>query len=298
MPEPAPLRLLSLAAGGKPTVGIEADGVMLDGARLLREILGAEVASLSDVVQGGLFDDAPMAEVAAAARGKKADKWHLTGPVLLLPPVEATAKVIACGRNYPAHAAERKKPLPPELVYFQKPGSALTAAESDIVVPSWYEGQVDHEAELGLVIGKRAKDLRPETALACVAGYTVVNDVTARTLQDADIKRGWPWFRGKGLDTFCPIGPGIVPRSEIADPQALRVTCRVNGKVRQDGATADMNFKIPQLLAEITRALTLFPGDVVSTGTPGGVGPIKPGDVVECEVSPGVGVLRNRVVKR
>ena len=291
------LRFLSLAVAARPTFGIETDTALLDGRAVARDVLHAGVETLKDVLDGGLCDDAAVAELSDALAGEPRPEWALTGPILVLPPVSTSAKVICIGRNYPAHADEREKPLPAAPVFWQKPGSAILAHEQPIVIPAWVEGDIDHEAELGVVIGTRAKDVRPEHALEHVAGYTVVNDVTARKIQDDDIANGWPWFRGKGLDTFCPIGPGIVPRAHVPDAQALRVTCRVNDEVRQDAPTAEMGFGVAALIAAVTRYITLVPGDVISTGTPGGVGPFVAGDTVTCEVS-GVGVLSNPVERR
>lgn len=288
--------LCSIAIDGRVTIGLEAHGVLLDGASVIRDVLKADAATLTEAIIGGLLDDAPQ-EAIAEAVGRPRAEWRLTQPPLLLPPVASSAKIICIGRNYQAHAAERQKPWPEAPVFWQKPGSALLAHGGEIVIPEWVPGAIDHEAELGVVIGTRAKNVQPGRALAYVAGYTVVNDVTARQVQDDDIKRGWPWFRGKGMDTFCPMGPGIVPRRDVPDPAALTVECRVNGERRQHGVVADMRFGIAELIAGVSRYVTLEPGDVLSTGTPGGVGPFQPGDTIECEVS-GIGVLRNRAVRR
>lgn len=290
------MKLCSVATAVGVTVGIETPGGFLNGRDVVQAVLGTEVESLTDMIVGGLLDDAPVAQLAAAVATPEKG-WILEGNPVLLPPITSAAKIICIGRNYQAHAAERQKPWPEAPVFWQKPGSALLAAGGEIVIPEWVPGSVDHEAELGVIIGTRAKNVPAAKAMSYVAGYTVVNDVTARQVQDDDVKQGWPWFRGKGMDTFCPMGPGIVPRAGVADPTTLEVTCRVNGEQRQHGAVSDMRFGIADLIASVTRYITLEPGDVISTGTPGGVGPIQPGDSVECEVS-GIGVLRNRVVQR
>jgi 2-keto-4-pentenoate hydratase/2-oxohepta-3-ene-1,7-dioic acid hydratase in catechol pathway len=207
----------------------------------------------------------------------------------LLPPV-APSKIVAIGRNYKDHAAELQNPLPPEPLLFLKPPSALLAPGGTIRRPSW-AGRVDHEAELGIVIGRTATDLgSPEEAAPYVFGATCVNDVTARELQKKDVQ----FTRAKGFDTFCPVGPCLVTG---LDTGRLRVTGRVNGEVRQRGSTADLIFDVPHLVWFVSRVMTLLPGDIISTGTPAGVGPLVPGDVVEVEVE-GVGVLRNPVGER
>jgi 2-keto-4-pentenoate hydratase/2-oxohepta-3-ene-1,7-dioic acid hydratase in catechol pathway len=207
----------------------------------------------------------------------------------LLAPV-APSKIVAIGRNYRAHAAERGKPVPREPLLFLKPPSSIVGPGADIRRPAW-AGRVDHEAEVGVVIGTEAVDLPgPETALRHVFGVTCVNDVTARDLQEKDVQ----FTRAKGFDTFCPVGPRLVSG---LDPGRLGVLGRVNGEVRQSGTTADLIFDVAYLVWFVSRVMTLLPGDIISTGTPSGVGPLLPGDVVEVEVE-GVGVLRNRVVER
>jgi 2-keto-4-pentenoate hydratase/2-oxohepta-3-ene-1,7-dioic acid hydratase in catechol pathway len=205
--------------------------------------------------------------------------------VRLLSPVTPT-KIICVGRNYRAHAAELGNDVPPEPLLFFKPPSAIVGPDTPIVLPHQSE-RVDHEAELGVVIGARCRDVTPEDALQFVLGYTCVNDVTARDLQ----KKDGQWARAKGFDTFCPAGPYIVTD---LDPRSLTVRCRVNGAARQEGNTRDMMFPVASLIAYISSIMTLEPGDLIATGTPHGVGPLTPGDVVEVEID-GIGVLRSPV---
>ncbi|HSD91189.1 MAG TPA: fumarylacetoacetate hydrolase family protein [Kofleriaceae bacterium] len=203
--------------------------------------------------------------------------------------MERPSKIIGIGQNYRAHAAEMGKGIPEEPLMFLKPPSAVIADGMPIERPAGYE-RVDHEGELGVVIGKRAHRVSREHALEYVQGFTCVNDVTVRDLQ----KKDGQWTRAKGFDTFCPIGPRIVPG---LDPSNLRVTTRVNGQVRQDSSTSDLIFDVPTLISFVSQHMTLEPGDVISTGTPSGVGNLNPGDVVEVEIS-GIGVLRNPVVAK
>jgi len=205
----------------------------------------------------------------------------------LLPPV-TSSKIVCVGRNYREHAAELGNPLPEEPLLFFKPPSSLLKPGGAIVLPP-ASSRVDHEGELAIVIGRRATRLPANFDLhAVIRGYTLANDVTARDLQ----KKDGQWTRAKGFDTFCPVGPWV---SDEVDPAAgLAIEVRVNDEVRQRGSTADFIFTIPQLLAYITAAITLEPGDLVLTGTPSGVGPLSAGDRVAV-AAPGLGVLVNSV---
>lgn len=197
------------------------------------------------------------------------------------------SKIVAVALNWRLHAQELGKELPPETMFFTKPLSALIGPGDAIELPPDSEN-VHHEGEMGLVVGRRLKRATEAEAREAVLGVTCVNDVTARDVQ----RRQKHYTRSKGYDTFCPVGPWVVTG---LDPTDLRVQVRVNGETRQDGRTRDMLVGPYALLAYISQVMTLEPGDVVSTGTPAGVGPVVAGDVVEVEVE-GVGVLRNPVV--
>ncbi len=207
----------------------------------------------------------------------------------LLSPVIPT-KVIAVGRNYVDHANELDNPIPEEPLLFLKPPTSVIGPLQAIRIPKESKN-VHHEAELAIVVGKVARDVKIEDAGSYIMGYTAANDVTARDLQRADGQ----WTRAKGYDTFCPLGPAI--DTEIDPLEGLQVTCRVNGDLRQSGSTADMIFGVSELLSYISGVMTLLPGDVILTGTPSGVGPITAGDKVEVEIE-GIGVLMNTVVVR
>ena len=198
-------------------------------------------------------------------------------------------KIVGIGVNYRAHAAEMGKPIPGEPLMFLKPPSALVAPGAAIKRPSGFD-RVDYEGELGVVIGRRAARVTPQNALDFILGFVCVNDVTVRDLQ----KRDGQWARAKGFDTFCPVGPRIVSG---LDPRALRITTRVNGELRQDSNTRDLIFDVAHLVAFVSEHMTLEPGDLISTGTPSGVGNLAPGDVVDVEIE-GIGVLSNPVVLR
>lgn len=201
--------------------------------------------------------------------------------------MHSPTKIIGIGQNYRAHAAEMGKGIPEEPLMFLKPPSSIIANGVAIVRPEGYE-RVDYEGELGVVIGTRARNISRDRALDVVAGFTCVNDVTVRDLQ----KRDGQWARAKGFDTFCPIGPRVVAG---LDPSHLKIQTRVNGAVKQDSFTSDLIFDVPTLIAFVTKHMTLEPGDVISTGTPAGVGNLAVGDVVEVEIE-GIGVLRNPVI--
>ncbi|NPV61895.1 MAG: 2-hydroxyhepta-2,4-diene-1,7-dioate isomerase [Methanotrichaceae archaeon] len=212
------------------------------------------------------------------------------GEILSLDQVELVApcqpgKVVCVGLNYVEHARELKMELPDEPIIFLKPPTAVIGPNAEIAYPQ-SSNQVDYEGELAVVIGKRCKDVPAEEAESCILGYTCFNDVTARDLQRKDGQ----WTRAKSFDTFAPTGPWI----DKIDPSQADITTRVNGEVRQKSNTSDLIFDVPRLVAFISGIMTLLPGDVIATGTPPGVGPLKKGDMVEVEVE-GIGVLRNSV---
>jgi len=204
----------------------------------------------------------------------------------LLTPVEPS-KIICVGRNYRAHAAELGNEVPAEPMLFFKPPSSLVGPGEAIELPAVAQ-RVDHEAELGVVIGRRCRRLKLEEVPGVIAGYTCVNDVTSRDLQ----KKDGQWARAKGFDTFCPVGPVVV--DALTDGDATAVICRINGQNKQQGRLQDMIFSVPALLVYISQIFTLEAGDLIVTGTPEGVSPLSAGDTVEVEVS-GVGVLSNPV---
>jgi 2-keto-4-pentenoate hydratase/2-oxohepta-3-ene-1,7-dioic acid hydratase in catechol pathway len=215
------------------------------------------------------------------------ERVPLAGAELLVPLVPS--KIVCVGRNYAAHAAELGNAVPSEPLLFLKPPSALLAHDGEIVLPPQSE-RVEHEAEIGVVIGTQLMAASPEAAARAVFGVTCVNDVTARDLQRKEVQ----FTRAKGFDTFCPVGPWIETDLTL---EALSVSARVNGVMRQHGPASAMVTPIPQLLSFMSHVMTLEPGDLISTGTPEGVGPLVAGDHIEIEVS-GVGVLRNSVRKR
>ncbi len=212
-------------------------------------------------------------------------------------PIERPQKIVCVGLNYRDHAEEQGMPLPEWPILFSKWPNTLIGPGEPIVMPTITE-QVDYEAELGVVIGSRVKGVSAENALEAVAGYLCLNDVSARDIQFGDKQ----WTRGKSPDTFCPVGPSLVPASEVPDPQALTIRAILNGEVLQDSNTSNMVFGVAEIVSFISQAITLEPGDLIATGTPAGVGvfrdpPIflKPGDEITIEIE-GLGELTNPVV--
>jgi 2,4-diketo-3-deoxy-L-fuconate hydrolase len=214
------------------------------------------------------------------------------------PPVVRPGKLVAVGKNYAEHAKEVNSAVPEKPIFFIKATSAINGPYDDVVVPSNY-ATVDYEVELALVIGRRAKRVDRVAALSHVAGYMICNDVTERTAQT---KEGSQWFRGKSFDTFAPLGPYLVTPDDVGNPHALSLTCKVDGELRQNGNTKDFIFDIPYLIEFMSRNVTLEPGDIITTGTPAGVGHgmnppvyLKAGQSMELEVT-GLGQQRSRLV--
>jgi len=209
-------------------------------------------------------------------------------------PIDRPGKIICVGLNYRDHAEEQGTALPEAPLLFAKWQNTLIGPGDPIVIPSVVT-KCDYEAELGVVIGERIKDVSAENALEAVAGYVCVNDVSARDLQFADGQ----WTRGKSPDTFCPVGPALVSRDEIPDPQALPIRAILNGATVQESTTANMIFGVADVIAYVTRTITLEPGDLIATGTPAGVGAfrdpplfMKPGDEITIEID-GIGSITN-----
>jgi 2-keto-4-pentenoate hydratase/2-oxohepta-3-ene-1,7-dioic acid hydratase in catechol pathway len=227
----------------------------------------------------GLIDGSPFQEFRREKASLALESVELAAPV-------QPGKIICIGRNYPAHAAEHGAEVPDIPLVFLKPPSSVIGPGAAILLPP-QSSQVEHEAELGVVIGEGGRWIRPEEAERHVLGFTPANDVTARDLQQRDGQ----WSRAKGFDTFCPLGPWIDTDVDNAD---LLITCTVNGQMRQMASTRDMVFPVRQLVAFISSVMTLDPGDVILTGTPAGVGPLAPGDEVTVDIE-GLGRLTNPV---
>lgn len=218
--------------------------------------------------------------------------WQEVG-VTLVAPLPRPNRIFGIGRNYADHASELGNAVPDEPIVFNKTENTVIGPDRPIVIPA-NAGRIDFEGELAVVIGRPGKHITEADAMSHVAGYTLFNDVTARDEQKRLQARSLPWYLAKNYDTFGPMGPCLVTADEIKNPAALEITTRVNDQVRQQGKLSDLLFSIPKLIAYISSRIALEPGDVIATGTPPGVGPIVPGDVVEVEI-PEIGTLSNPV---
>ena len=248
--------------------------------------LGQDGEILEGVVQGDEIEEISGLDTMLRG-GRRLGVRRKLAEVQLLP-WGLARKIVGVGKNYLDHAKELASEVPKEPLLLIKPTSALIGHGQPIVLPPQsVSREVHHESELAVIIGNRLKRASEAECSRAVAGVTCLNDVTARDIQRAEGQ----WTRAKGFDTFCPVGPWVTAGLDWSN---LRVQCRVNGVVKQDGRSKDQVFPVPRLLAFISAGMTLEPGDVVTTGTPAGVGPIRAGDVVEVEVE-GVGVLRNEV---
>jgi 2-keto-4-pentenoate hydratase/2-oxohepta-3-ene-1,7-dioic acid hydratase in catechol pathway len=301
------MRLLSFTRKGQPTLGLmSASGWIIDLAEVNRRYLKGGSAPFLDSMQAFIEAGAKALNVAKKATqfvsngdGARLRKLARIGAVVqqnrarLLSPIPWPRKNVVClGINYREHIEEGARAreiavnVPEAPVYFTKPATAVIGHGGKVIHHKATE-RLDYEAELAVVVGKRGRDIPKEKAYDYVFGYTICLDMTARDLQ----RRHGQWFKGKSLDTFCPLGPWIVHKSALLDPHNLRLICRVNGEVMQDGNTRDMIFDIPTTIEALSAGMTLEPGDIISTGTPSGVGfarvpPLflKPGDRVEGDV--------------
>ncbi|MCA8912812.1 MAG: fumarylacetoacetate hydrolase family protein [Planctomycetes bacterium] len=281
------MRFFAFEKDGETRLGVEREGVQHDitrgavrdfGKRLISEFLQADEL---DALIGSIDDQTLLLE-------------EMPDQFTWLPPIPRPGKILAMVQNYRKHAAEFGNQAPPAPVWFGKIASSLTGHGTAVKIPDWVDGRVDHEVELGVVMGAYAKEVLEDSALGLVAGYTIVNDLSARRIQRDDRENKHPWLRCKNFDTFTPMGPYFVPARYVPDPQALKIICRVNDETRQDATTADMVHPVRKIIAEMSRWMTLEPGDVIATGTPEGVYNLRNGDVVECEIA-GLGILRNPV---
>ena len=285
------MRLVTFRENGVARLGV------LRGDDEVVEVM--EPGGMLELIDAG---SAGLEKVRAAAASSRAKAHRLEDLELLAPLPEPRGNIIAMGRNYQKHAEESANkeghaPQPPTI--FTKAITSLTEPFADIAIDPAISDQIDWEAELALVIGKRGANIKRANARPYIFGYTVLNDVSAR-----DIQNGWggQFFKGKSLDRSCPTGPWIVTSDEVPDPQTLGVRLRLNGKLEQDGNTRDMIYPVEAIIEWVSKGMTLLPGAIIATGTPDGVGfwrtpsqVLHPGDVMETEVV-GIGLLRNRMV--
>lgn len=296
------MRLFSFIKGQQMArIGIELDGKKYDFTRIwdyFKDIRGQhrlpEMYFLQVLLEMGMFNKKTIKEIITTVTNfRSLDDIKLSEPIRYDVPIARPQKIICLGRNYIKHAEEFQKQVPPEPIIFSKIPSSLLPHLGTILLPRAV-GRVDHEIELALVIGKSGKYISAKNAFDHIAGYTVLNDVTARALQIEDIEEKKPWMRSKSFDTFCPMGPFLTPAEEIEDPHKLRISLKVNDEIKQDASTSEIVYKLPEIIQFISRHMTLQVGDVIATGTPAGVSELKPGDLVTGEIEK-LGVLQNQV---
>jgi acylpyruvate hydrolase len=292
------MRLATTRSNGDTRLLIASGDGYVDADEAARALGQPKAAGLADVRAAIERDGALDALRTIAARLPEAGLEPLQRAALkLAPPVVTPSKMLCVGLNYALHAHEGGVPVPERPVLFAKLPNALIGDGEDVRKPDVTD-ELDYEGELAVVIGRRAAGVHRSEALDYVAGYTIMNDVSAR-----DLQRGEPqWLRAKSLDTFAPLGPVLLTADEVPDPSRLRIRTLVNGELRQDEGCDDMVFGVPELLEFISHAITLEPGDVIATGTPSGVGLgfdppryLHPGDLVEITIEP-IGTLRSTVV--
>lgn len=285
------MKLVTYQHAGRIAIGLLREDVLVD-----LSAVAPDMIALIELGEPGLVR---VREIAAIADGVPLDR------VRLLPPIHNPRRNVMCvGKNYAEHTRESYEARGESVeaieypVIFTKATTCVNGPYDDIPFDAAISDKIDYEAELAVIIGRPLKNATRQEALAAVFGYTVLNDVTARDLQTLHKQ----FFKGKSLDGSCPIGPCIVTAEAMPDPYAARITCHVNGELRQDSAAETMTFDIPTIIGHLSRGMTLLPGDIIATGTPSGVGfamkpPIflRPGDVVECAIE-GIGAIRNRMV--
>ena len=249
------------------------------------------------LLEDGRFDPAEFKAVLGFLKQHKLEtRYSISKGAILKAPILRPPKIVALGLNYALHAKEGNATVPTEPIIFMKAGSSVIGPDETILLPGGL-GRMDHEVELAVIMGRRTTGVKKKDAMKCVAGFTILNDVTARELQNKDLEQKHPWFRSKSFDTFTPIGPWIVTADEITTPIRLGLECRVNGKIRQKANTSSMVFDVPTQIEFISKYITLEPGDILSTGTPHGIGPIQDGDNVLCRIED-IGELKNPVRNR
>ena len=301
------MKLATFEYADKVAIGIVEETRILDCATAWRKFASGEMPKdMLELIAGG---ETVLAQVKAVLEAAKhlpdnGRLWYPLAQVSLKAPIPRPRKNVFCvGRNYKAHIEEGARARGREVVFpavpefFSKPPTTIIGNDADIRINSHQMLQLDYEVELAIVIGRTVRNISASAALDAVFGYTIVNDVTARDLQ---IQHG-QWFKGKGLDTSCPMGPWIVTRDEFGNPSGHRISLRVDGKTRQDSNTSDLLFDCAAIVASLSDGLTLEPGDIIATGTPSGVALgmspqvwLKAGDQIEAEIE-GIGVLRNTI---
>ena len=295
------MKIVSFKGNEGDRIGIQTEGGIVDFSAGLqvynlveKESLCPMITDILTLLQNDLFDVELFSEVLNfLERHSLLKRYIARGKVKLNPPISRPPKIVALGLNYASHASESGREAPTEPVIFCKASTAVIGPEDKVIINPEI-GRVDPEVELAVIIGREASHVSRDNAADFIAGYTILNDISARQMQSDDFELRNPWFRSKSMDTFCPMGPCVVTPDEISPLDELDLELKVNGESRQKSNTKHLIFKIPVLIEYISGMMTLEPGDVISTGTPEGIAPIEPGDVVEAVVEK-VGTLTNYV---
>jgi 2-keto-4-pentenoate hydratase/2-oxohepta-3-ene-1,7-dioic acid hydratase in catechol pathway len=259
---------------------------------------GAEWFDLGPLDAEELLADGALGAADLRARARRAER--IEAPAQFLAPLARPSKILCLGKNFAAHAAEFGATVPEEPIVFAKLADTLVGHRETVRLPHWVDTRIDHELELGVVLGfadperRGRKYVAAADALALVAGYTVLNDVTARKLQGLDRERQWPWLRSKSFDTFCPLGPWVVPADALPRIDDAGMTLHVDGELRQQSRTSRMVVGVAAAIEFLARHWTLRPGDLIAMGTPEGVGPIRDGQLMRAWIE-GIGTLENPV---
>ena len=299
------MKFVTFARGGAHSVGLWLEGRGVLDLKLAAELAG-ETLDITDMISFIAAGDAALKTARTLVAEPPADALYPASEVKLLAPIPRPAKNVFCvGRNYMEHVREgdrmfeRDPSIPTVPNFFSKTPTTVVGPDAEVRYPVKVTQAFDYEIELGVIIGKGGRDIPRDKALEHVFGYTIINDVTARDLQRSHVQ----WFKGKTLDTTCPMGPWIVDAAEIGDPASMELLFTLNGEQRQKASTAQMIFDVPAIIENLSAGLTLEPGDVIASGTPSGVGfgmepkgLLKGGDLMECHISK-IGVLRNTVVE-
>lgn len=295
------MKVLTYESNGRSSIGIVTEKGILDFNRAYqayKAVQGRKAKTVPQTILDMLTKEV-FGEKLFAETLNFVDRYDLMSAFMaddpkIKAPIARPGKILALGLNYAAHAAEGGHKPPAEPIYFVKASTAVIGTDEPVVHHRSLT-RVDHEVELAVVIGKPCFQVHEASAMDHVAAYTILNDVTARDMQSADMKVSHPWFRSKSLDTFCPMGPYMVLPDEMDDPHHLDLEMRVNGVVKQQANTSDLIFTIPEIIAYMSEMMTLEPGDIISTGTPEGISPVRPGDVMEATIEK-IGTLRNPVI--
>jgi len=299
------MKFVTFARGGAHAVGLWLEGRGVLDLRLAAELAG-ETLDITDMISFIAAGNPALKTARKLMADAPADAIYPASEVKLLAPIPRPAKNVFCvGRNYMEHVHEgdrmfqRDPSIPTVPNFFSKTPTTVVGPDAEVRYPVKVTQAFDYEIELGVIIGKAGRDIPRDKALEHVFGYTIINDVTARDLQRTHVQ----WFKGKTLDTTCPMGPWIVDAAEVGDPASMELRFLLNGEQRQKASTAQMIFDVPAIIENLSAGLTLEPGDVIASGTPSGVGfgmepkgLLKGGDVMECHISK-IGVLRNTVVE-